>query len=1062
MRSALYSFATLLLLAVGFFFYWRAQPAVSHSVFEPPATSPSTKPSDQMQMNVGPGENPWVNSFDDKGKLVTQFKAAEYLPQKDRSFKVLRPVAVFYLDDGQFLAVAGETGVVFVDAATGSASATAMQMNAPPMQAPNNGILHQVHVALFASTKADKPTLWLDVNNLSFDNDTLRLYTQSYLDETGATIPADRVPVTVRGDDYEFDGTGLTINWNDRDHHLQLLEVAHGGRLQIKNPGTMSVPWSSKSRIARGRQPLPEALAAADPMAAALVIAPPAAPRAVPATSSAPKLPYRAVFNDSVRIEQGNRQLAVADTMTVDFLPGSSKRPDAKRPAATAPAAPALDRSSAPPAAEKLAGAPAAIASPKAPATAPTTRELPITVYWTGKLRITPLETSPVLPLVSGQAAVRLVGSPVELTPEATIVHAAAVTYRTDGAVRLEGSTALPLVELMQQKGLTFTSEGFDYDPVTELATITGRSDMHLPLEGRREQLTASWTRKGVMHFVGKAAQPESVDRIDLTGRVNVDHPDFNIKSNRLVLELEKPPARTGAANAGPTTKSAGGAVIKRATATGDVICRLVHGGLSDRGIDADQLVMETAVMPGGKRMPRSATADGNVRAFDPTQRLEAGHLETLLVPKLKAKSTGLTVAPAATKVSQDGGEEVEVESLLAKTNVRALLKSGAVASADELRVVTKSGKPEVELRGLGAVAATITDGKGGLLSGPVLHVSPERSLVTVDGAGEMRTLRRSAPGATSQPMAVTWTDSLTVDAPGNTVDAIGTVTVKMTDSDGAVSSLSSDRAHLDLMDVKRVNTTKPAVAPATQTASTKGSELGDKDLRAMLLQGRVRGESLLTAPNGDILRRGTLSGERLTYDAATGRTEIPGPGWLVMEDHRKPTTAPSRAAGGGENRGSLSASWNNRLVYDEAAHQVVLDGAAHVGFRKEEKDASPMLLTSERVIVDMVPPPTTREVRPTSKPTTSPASPTKMQIAHVRAEGGVEFKVEGKDVRFHAHQIDYDPAKQRLIARGTVDDPAYMENEQGLAKDTFDELIFDTQRQEVESVKGMRGAVRR
>src|SRR5207248_1723667 len=108
-------------------------------------SAPATRPSEQMPLNVGPGANPWVNSFDDKGRLASQFKAAEYVPQKDRSFKVVRPVAIFYLDDGQFLAVTGETGVVFVDSVTDStASATALQMSAPPMQAPNNGILHQV------------------------------------------------------------------------------------------------------------------------------------------------------------------------------------------------------------------------------------------------------------------------------------------------------------------------------------------------------------------------------------------------------------------------------------------------------------------------------------------------------------------------------------------------------------------------------------------------------------------------------------------------------------------------------------------------------------------------------------------------------------------------------------------------------------------------------------------------------------------------------------------------------------------------------------------------------
>ena len=70
-----------------------------------------------------------------------------------------------------------------------------------------------------------------------------------------------------RGRIGEFDGSGLTLNWNDRDRRLQLLEIAHGGRLMIKNPAKMSTPWSDISpsdrvfsctpRTTRGTSPKP-------------------------------------------------------------------------------------------------------------------------------------------------------------------------------------------------------------------------------------------------------------------------------------------------------------------------------------------------------------------------------------------------------------------------------------------------------------------------------------------------------------------------------------------------------------------------------------------------------------------------------------------------------------------------------------------------------------------------------------------------------------------------------------------------------------------------------------
>jgi hypothetical protein len=1052
MRSALFSLATLVLLAVGFIFYWRAQPIVTQATLARPASAPTTKPSDQVQLNIGPGANPWVHSYDEKGRLASMFTATEYLPQKDRSFKVVRPIAVFFLDDGQYMSVTGETGVVFVDAVTGSTSATAMNMTAPAVQAPNNGMLHQVHVALYPSASAANPTLWLDVNNLSFDNDTGRLYTQSYADETGATIAADKVPVTVRGDDYEFDGTGLILNWNDRDRRLQLLEIAHGGRLQIRNPAKMSVPWSPKTTMTRASHALPEALVAADPAAAGMVLT--TAASAPPTTSPVVRVPYRAVFNDNVRVEQGDRQMASADTMLVDFLPAPA-RSDPKR-ATTAPAVASAATEPTPPLAAKkmaetppsapttnasVAGSPAAGASP-AKSAAPTTQNQPITVYWTGKLRVTPLDSTPVMPIADGQAAVRLVGSPVELTPEATVIHAAAATYRNDGAVLLEGSSAFPLVELMQDRGMSFTSERIAYDPATQLATITGHSDLHLPLEGRREQLTASWTRQGILHFIGNAARPESVDRVDLSGQVVTDHPDFNIKSEQLAIDLEKP---SRPANA-PTTKQSG-ATVKRATASGDVRCRLIRAGQTDRGIDGDRLVMETATGLDGKPIPRTVVADGNVHAFDPEQNLRAGHLDVALVPKAKLSAPA---AVAKNTKDADAMDAVEVESLFAKTNVHAELKTGAIADADQLRVTTKNGKTDIELRG-GEALATIADGKGSTLSGPLLHLSPERSLVTVDGPGSMHAVRRTSPSAPPRPVDVSWTDSLTVDGPANMVDAIGQATVKTTDPNGTINTLSGDSAHIDLVDAKPdPKAAKKVKSPTTQTGFG-AADFGNKELKAVLLQGRVHGTSLLLSPDGSVLRRGELYGSKLTYDAQTGKTAVPGPGQLFVEDHRKP-----EANADGNNRGSMAVQWKNGLVHDETARQIVIDGDTIVGFRQEKKDATPMRLTSQRVTMDLAPSAPTNHGA-----TTAPGATSSMQVSHVRAEGGVEFVVDGKPIRFHAHRVDYDPSKERLTAVGSEQDPAFMEDEQGMANNEFSELVFDTRKQDIDSVKGPRGTVR-
>jgi hypothetical protein len=746
----------------------------------------------------------------------------------------------------------------------------------------------------------------------------------------------------------------------------------------------------------------------------------------------AASIPYRAIFNDAVRILQGERQMALADTMTVDFLPAEQKNFSA---ATTAPArvkAPVEVESepAAPPAAQQLAEQTAVSST-----TQPVTRLLatrsattqpnnpPITIYWTGKLRITPLEGEPVLPVVSGESAVRLVGSPVVLTPEGAEIHAAAASYRSpDGAVRLEDSQAFPIVTVKQDRGMTFTTESMNYDPATSLATIRGRSDLSLPLEGRREKMTASWTDRGVLHFVGKSAQPQTVDHVDLFGQVKVDHPQFNLRSKELALDLEKT-----AGNAPAGEKS--GVTLKRATATGSAQCRLLKPGQPDQGIDSDRLVLETGPGADGKVAPRMVVADGNVRAFDPQQELRAGHLIARLRP-----------ISASAKGKQ---EAVELESLLASSKVHSVLKTGAIADADALRVNTKDEKSQIELSGK---PATVRDGKGGALSGPVIHISPDQSLVTVAGAGSMESVRSASPGEPARPVKVTWTDSMNVNGPANTVDVAGNVKVATTDADGAVNTVFGDKAHLDLMDAKPV---KAENAPATQAVA---SDFGGKALKALTLTGDVHADSLLTAADGSVARHGQLwDCSAMTYDAISGRAEIPGAGQMLLEDHRK-----GNAEGGdlGDSRGTKGIRWSKSLIYDEAKRQAVITGDVAMGIKQEEKDAKPMDLRCQVMTVDLA-------ATPTTGATTGSAAEGKMDVSHVRAEGAVDF--HAKELHVTSHTMDYDPATHLVTLHGTDQEPGQLlDDTQGRSPQSFEALEWDAQTQEIKSVKGAHGAVRR
>src|SRR5207248_9098630 len=193
--------------------------------------------------------------------------------------------------------------------------------------------------------REDAPNLGMTIklNNASFDNQTFKIYSEAY-GRGKNHVEADQVPVVLRGEDYDFDGRGLLIRWNERDRRLQLLEVAHGDRLIIKHPNT----FMKKEEPAVALDgPLPVILAArtraatAEPINAAPPVPAPAPVTAGPTTRRyRPSLPkpkitpntdpplYRAIFHDSVKIVQGEDLLVTANKMSVDFLMQDQDNPE--------------------------------------------------------------------------------------------------------------------------------------------------------------------------------------------------------------------------------------------------------------------------------------------------------------------------------------------------------------------------------------------------------------------------------------------------------------------------------------------------------------------------------------------------------------------------------------------------------------------------------------------------------------------------------------------------------------------------------------------------------------
>jgi hypothetical protein len=1150
----------LSLAAVFFFVVVRSQPNSALANPTTPYITPASVSSGPTKGGIGPGSRPWMITYEN-GRLSSQFHAADYTPQKDGSFFVQEPISVFYMSDGQFILVTGDHGIVNCDSTSSGSSSKGFSA---PTTSPKNGWLHHVRIELYPTKLATHASLWMETDNIHFDNDTMRMYTEGFTDAHGQPVAADKVPVRIRGDDYEFDGKGLTLQWNATNRRLQMLEVSHGQRLEIKNPNKLTLPGMSPAtppkQVANAFRPsgdVPDratdllGMAALKPRSTVLTpsparnrvrvttissdsksaATPPATPPAAPPVPPAPvpPTPYRAVFHDNVVIQDTERTMATAELMTVDFLQkaGTAAEPTGQGNgpthaslsapgAAAAPASPAPD-DSVPPAATRAAANPAATpvtepsptgstppastppasapANNTSPANTPPTKAVngPVTITWTGKLLVTPLETQPpMLPLSPGQSVVRLTGSPVRLTPQGSVVTAAVAIYRSpDGAVQLHGSRTIPVkmsrpIGDNPDSGLQLLTQSIVYDPLTSIATLRGPSSLKEPVG--KQDMTVHWTTLAKLHMLRAAgqSQPSGVDRVNLFGSVAVAHPQFSLHSQQLQLDLDVLP-RDPTAPSSDTSQGGSDEQLKTLHATGSadeqVKCRLNRPGQpAAEGIDSNDLVIHTERGVNKQTVAREVLAQGNVRAFDPDQSLTAGNLDALLLPKsADADDSNADVAAApiqpsgnpATVDPADSAAAVELESLHATAKVHAKLKT-ATADTDDLQVSGMGTEQVVDLAGPGT---TLRDVKGSWLKGALIHITPAASIVKVDGPGMMETIRskptsQPVDASPPRPVDVSWSDSMSLQGSANIADVVGHVLVKNIDTDGTLSTITGDTAHLDLMDAPQDN--KKARKPAATQPDDATTAMGGKQLKKLTLTGHVVGKSDLDGPEGSVLRQGRLFCNQLIYTTADGVALIPGSGKMFVENHKPAAAGAGGADQSGSNRGSMAIAWQKRAVYDQVQHTITFTGDTVVGFEQEPakpaapptksgpvkpgpvKPEGPMQLRSDEVVVTLADAGSGKPASTTAKPAGEP----KMQLSHMQASGHVRFAAKG--VELSCSTAEYDPKTSIMTARGSATERGQAMDDTGNVTGSFDEVEYDSVRQEVIRGKRIQGTVQK
>jgi hypothetical protein len=393
MRSILLILGTVLVLVAAFCVYAYFQPIRAAR----PARTLTMKPGeierpklDESLRMIGSGDRAWMIQYDKTGELASQFRGEHYEPQKDGTVNVVRPQADFFLRSNgvpQRLRIEGATGNVVMDLPPEDKPGRIRSQSAPS-GTPSRGRLQDVKISLFEPVDSPEPMLVIRLNNAKFDNDEFRVSTEAFTDEHGQRVEADQVPVTVRGRDYDFDGRGLVIRWNERDRKLQLLEIAHGDSLTVKHPSALGGEgglFASPATAPAATDPAATDPAATDPAAAATLlparplteqfasadsraILAAAKPTPISATTSisstqrsaqrraerlrarrlrsaaVPSVPttrpkivrdlsptvYRATFEKDVRVLQAGQELASADEMNIDLLQLPGKTPSTR------------------------------------------------------------------------------------------------------------------------------------------------------------------------------------------------------------------------------------------------------------------------------------------------------------------------------------------------------------------------------------------------------------------------------------------------------------------------------------------------------------------------------------------------------------------------------------------------------------------------------------------------------------------------------------------------------------------------------------------------------------
>ncbi len=1014
------------------------------------ARAPQSGNGDGTMGPLGPGQGVWVSQYDG-ARLSNRFRAGEFNPKPDGTVEAIDFEAQVMLSNGGTIRLEATSGLIYVRSGPSSGKSP---LGKTTPQGASRGKLQDVTIHVTDATGT--PLVAMKVNNVAFDLDTFRIYTEAYTDPTGATVAADRVKVEVRGEDVDFDGYGLTLRWDDRSGIIQSLEIAHGEKIVIKkSPQGLAMGSMPSQQLDRNSvRMLNDQPAFAFPWHG---------PPARGATILRRVGPYPVRTNERKRFSlfddaSGVRDGLAGPTASSDGVP--SDVPEYRHHGQDAhvtvriPSRPLMfefDGDVRPielAATEGVALPATTIVSPKklvlyrvrllegvrivqGDQILGTGDTLTIDFLTEsgsgGKSKTQKAVTAATLPAPVAPttvAAPTVIAAPTTATTTAPPAEPITVFWTGPLLMVPLGDGEAPLGELtagnaiaelsgqtvtLQQAGATVRAGSALYrttDGGAALRPAAGQDVVTITDADGRTLTTAAIDFDGV----AKVATLAGIGKLNVPATPETDGKPVTAQWSK-----------------GATIYLSGddrAQSLDRIDCAGDVV--VVHPQLN---LTAQAMGIHFA--PGAdpkKPTLKQVTARDRVKVV--THDVKEGNrtIETdalVLDMKLDAKgnpSPERFTATGRVHAYDEGGQhlhsnslvatlgagkksdEIALEKMVAEGNVTVRGKEAGTAASAERMIVTMDGdQAQVEMTGPNGATVTSEDGT---LRGRSIKISPDDSTAHIVGAGSLDAVVRGENGKGKRPVRITWTDGATFMAKKNLVEVTGDVHVEMKSADGLqVDASRSKRVRITLADkVAAVGDQNPKQDDKSKSPLGGGGDsFGNKEPVAVTLLDDVE-VSTVEALDNALARQFVMQTQEVRYDLKSQTLRVPGAGRALYKDVRPDDKNAKDDAPGG--RGATAIGWKKSLTVDRTKSKASMVGDVIINHEPLAAGAAPVVVKATEIEADL----------------TDPPADAAIGLKKVTAKGHIDFTTGGSE--FEGTTLTYDAETGRIVAAGTDRDP--------------------------------------